>query len=408
MPITPKFSLSQTDSHVVVDIQVPHVRVSVESVQVVVEDGHVLHFFSHPYLLLLRFPGEFAELADENCASYNPGGSIQLRLLKKEKAYWEHLDLIGNLVGTSKPKTSSWLVESNEGVSGEAPKNEQFVGTSQGYGFASMFSGIFADLDELAREMLASVWEEGQGDHSYREQRRNDRNAKESEDFSEERYLGDLDIEDDYLYQCARQMHPFWHSCKEEDIEGLTNELTTLKVSQSDDISQSAPATMFKPAPLLFSPEETLKLSTIPYPLIPVNLDNNMLLINLADILFAYAYDHLLTCGEPTVESAWTISTLSTSLSWLEEHVSWKLVVSCSLKRMLTYAYIRNFEFGVWVWKQVQSIFQSGLHTVIRCLLQTRDVLHHSGKNGLALSTWCSSTFRLKLLHLFRKLLSWE
>lgn len=42
------------------------------------------------------------------------------------------------------------------------------------------------------------------------------------------------------------------------------------------------------------------------------------MLLGLADILFAYAYDHRTTGGDPSVESAWTVATLSPLLSWLE------------------------------------------------------------------------------------------
>ncbi len=42
------------------------------------------------------------------------------------------------------------------------------------------------------------------------------------------------------------------------------------------------------------------------------------MLLGLADILFAYAYDHRTTTGDPSVESAWTVAVLSPLLSWLE------------------------------------------------------------------------------------------
>lgn len=41
-------------------------------------------------------------------------------------------------------------------------------------------------------------------------------------------------------------------------------------------------------------------------------------LLGLADVLFAYAYDHRTTTGDATVESAWTVAVLSPLLSWLE------------------------------------------------------------------------------------------
>ncbi len=41
-------------------------------------------------------------------------------------------------------------------------------------------------------------------------------------------------------------------------------------------------------------------------------------LLSLVDLVFAYAYDHRTTLGEPSVESAWTVARLSATLSWLE------------------------------------------------------------------------------------------
>lgn len=41
-------------------------------------------------------------------------------------------------------------------------------------------------------------------------------------------------------------------------------------------------------------------------------------LLSLVDILFAYAYDYRTTFGEESVESAWTINKLSSTLSWLQ------------------------------------------------------------------------------------------
>jgi hypothetical protein len=57
MPITPVFALFQTDTHVTVEILVPHIRVSRESLQVELsDDNSVLHFASLPiYALRLDF-----------------------------------------------------------------------------------------------------------------------------------------------------------------------------------------------------------------------------------------------------------------------------------------------------------------------------------------------------------------
>ena len=45
-------------------------------------------------------------------------------------------------------------------------------------------------------------------------------------------------------------------------------------------------------------------------------------LLGLIDIVYAWCYDHRTTTGDPTVESAWTIATLSSTLSFLARHRS--------------------------------------------------------------------------------------
>lgn len=46
--------------------------------------------------------------------------------------------------------------------------------------------------------------------------------------------------------------------------------------------------------------------------------ERRIALLSLVDILYAYAYNHRTTLGESTVESAWTINKLSSTLSWLQ------------------------------------------------------------------------------------------
>ena len=178
----------------------------------------------------------------------------------------------------------------------------------------------------------------------------------EASKFSQERYLQDLDVQDDFLYQVAMGMRPHW--------------------SQPQQLSsQEQP---------YFTTEESAQLASIPYPLLPPFTDTTEerhLWLGILDLLFAYGYDHLLTDGDPTVESAWTVSILSVSLSWLESFdrgdYSSDLVVVQSIRRSLIYPYLRNLEYAVHVWKQVAQIVGSR-RCVIRCLLQLRTVLDQS------------------------------
>ena len=392
MPITPQFTLSQTDSHIQVDIRVPHVRVSTETVQVVVSDDSVLHFSSPPYLLLLDFsPNSFHETAHESCAEYLPAiqnGTIRLTLQKQHKGHWENLDLLGKLLPKRTDKTSRWLREVIEDTPNDSADTTEALheSTSQtssiksdvnqliGYGFLRMFSGIFTDLarDGLAKEMLEMPWHEDdlqdKAEIVY-QNRRKQRIKVENDKFSAERYAQDLQVEDDYIYQCAMAMEPHWN---QPSVDSLTDQLPSLAVSKSKTDS-------------FFSSEERNQLMSIPYPLLPQSIakqQRDSLLLGLLDILFVYSYDHLTTDGDPTVESAWTISILSASLSWLEDwhgdDLTTVSVVQSSIRRALIYPYLRNLDFCLDIWKQVTKILRQGVRCVLRCLLQTRAILDRS------------------------------
>jgi protein SHQ1 len=387
MPITPQFTITQTDADVKLEIRVPHVRVTSESVQVVVTDDSVLHFASPPYLLLLEFaPYQFHETADESCATYEPtirNGVIHLQLRKKEKGHWENLDLLGRLVPT-KQGTSRWLQEVKAGDAPDNEKGDEQIEESHhrnpsikyaGYGFLRMFHGIFTDLarDGLAKEMLEMQWEEQgllQAESGIRLERKEQRLQMEEEKFNAERYSIDLEIEDDYIYQCAMAMELHWQqSSSDGNVAALTQQLSSLEIQGQESF---------------FSSDERLQLMSIPYPLLPPSIhpdQEHALFLGLVDILFAYVYDYIATDDDPTVESAWSITILSPSLSWLEDWLpedSVHTVCESSIRRALIYPYIRNYEFAVYIMKQVAAILRQGVRSVLRCLLQTRTILDRS------------------------------
>ena len=491
MPITPHFDISQTDTYLQLEIRVPHVRVSADSIELslvhhdqddtdddVVGGVTVLHFAANPiYLLVLHFPSRlvfsettlpaensnlslFHETAPEACANYHPtihNGTVSVQLRKASHCAfpWPNLDLIGNYYQrryqtTTTTTTSKWLLEERT----ETTQNDHLpsspVDTTNnslldnrlgtGYGFYRMFQGIFADLcrDGLAKEMLEQPWDPQQDAtlmapqssssstalslsiSSYRNHRKRQRQQLETFKFDQDRYRQDLDIanDDDYVYQCAMAMQPHWQTlCHYDDVRYDQD-------FQNDQINL-----------IVFDQNEKLQLSTIPYPLIPNHSlhsespEHLGLLMGLLDILFAYVYDHVVTDGEATVESAWTISILSASLSWLEDwyndttdtvdepppaamttenhsqrtimnpptspglsclktldntHVPFvqkeKIckVVYSSIRRSLIYPYIRNLDFAIVVWKHVITILKSKSRCIIRCLLQVRSILDHS------------------------------
>ena len=386
MPVTPNFTISQTDVHIVINISVPHVRVTPESVEVALSDAnHKLHWSSPPYLLVLTFEHAFSEAAEEACATYKPtiqNGVIQLQLAKAEPGVrWTDLDLVGKLLPTRSTNASSkWLHEVTTDTKDEPSRHERNLEEEEfdmhGYGFFRMFKGIFSDWtrDGLAREMFESPWQDDiDGELKYiRTQRRRARLEMEQNMFCADRYLQDMDCQDDYIFMSAMSMQPHWMAQSHPSLEA---QLKSLKVSDDDNV--------------YFTPEEATQLASIPYPLLPTKiaeLQKVGLLLGLTDILFAYVYDHILTDAEPTVESAWTVSILSASFSWLDDWMDdaekaeryVTNVVCSSMRRSLTYPYLRNLPLAITVWQHVSVIMRQGRRCVIRCLLQVRSILDHS------------------------------
>jgi protein SHQ1 len=375
MPITPRFHLSQTDTHVTIDIRVPHVRVNAQSVEVLVEDTSV-HFSSPPYLLVLNFPFAFKEDSNnEGTAKYDPmrdGGMVTMELEKEAPDVWPDLDLMGNLMRPSMkasgPVRATIISEErSEGVDEEdEDEEERFPADSidlmnigrPHYGFANMFVAVFTDLvrDGMAAEMLQLA----NPDETPAEERRTLRWAFENEKFDPDRYLEDVDVSDDYIYECAMGMVAHWNSV-DELTRNLANLSTTAETSS------------------YFTEAEAMQLASIAYPILPDDdYNKQQLLMGLLDILYAFVYDHLLTQGDPTVESSWNTTTLSSTLSWLDAFDDATQVVQSSIRRSVIFPYTRNYEFAIHCWKQTVMILNHGRRCVIRSLLLVRSILEKS------------------------------
>jgi protein SHQ1 len=486
MPITPRFGLTQDETRLWVVVHVPHVKVSRESVEVVIEEERRMHFYASPYLLVLTFPHAIYDDEEEgpsktgvdeedetvSAATWDPiQGTIRLTLIKKIPQLWPDLDLLANLLQTSRKGASQrkgggvvqeiisnyhhddhaedapasvGVVESQVSEvhevasSADELEHEAFLslmrsryGDDAGngtcaptvdhtdfsrYGFANMFHHVFTDL---VREGVVMV-ELSNPDTTPACDRRRLRQDAEAMKFDPDRYLQDVEVEDDHFYQSAMAMSPHWTITTTttrntiannndqylvvEDEAASVDEVTQAMSQLNTNDTPAASASSSSSSHDYFTSDELAKLYSIPYPLLPSTIsfsDKMELLLGLLDLLYAYVYDHIMTEGEPTVESSWTVSTLSCSLSWLDvptivleypsnqgqekDDDSCMLqqqlvldVVCASLRRTLIYPYLRNYDLGVHCWKQVRRILWNGRRCILRSLLQLRNVLDKS------------------------------
>lgn len=454
MPITPRFVLSQTDEILTVTIRTPHVRVSASTLEVVIDDD-AFHFYSPPYLLRLTLPGRLvddAESGREAKATYDPSrdkGTVTVTIYKEDVGQWDGLDLVGRLMMNAHSGANADGTNSSSGthtsgrpvievLSSEDAPTDNFSATeddntatastssanpatiapenatsallnltAQRYGFLQLYHSVFTDLarEGLCHEML----ELPEPDATLEGDRRSMRLDVEADKFDPGRYLDDaiLGEEDatdphyeedgcggDMIFDEAVHMKPHWTKSTTPEqaapsVESIASELGSLTIDKAAG-GQSPQLTE----------DEMQLLASVPATHIPpvdfASMSQNQIqstLLSLLDILFAYAYDHRTTGGDPTVESSWTVAILSPTLSWFDAYNAAEAadvteaaiptdtpadVLLWCIRRSLVYPYLRSYNLGAMIAGDAISILQGGRRVVLRCLLQMRKIFENS------------------------------
>jgi len=524
MPLIPRYILSQTSTHITIEVSIPHVRVSTKTLDLVIINGTEVHFYAPPtYLLTLNLPNKVVseDAVEESLASsaavpcvvsatvtvkkeeeeedplhsttappppssttrvlwtrdnlpvmrYDPEknhGTLYLILQKEEECYWEDLDLLGRLHQQQQPKKRSdttTIASCNPLVtvissSQQEPEEEEEYDNDKGaknsiaqedvpsssnvmnellsvnkkqqptYGLFQQFSNVFRDYarEGLAHDMLEcpnpdEVYDDdddddsGYGDNLKRcnndnnrqqhPRRRKMRLQMENDKFDTDRYLNDLNIEEegDMIFDTAMCMVPHWsimrttklvdqQQSSSSSVEDLTNDMSKLSTfSGCDNNSNKDNQNQFS----FFDADESHLLATIPstrsqyIALQQIHTSTSeqkrSAYLTLTDILFAYAFDHRTTDGESTVESSWTITTLSVSLSWLDNFIppydTIVDVIRWNIRRSLIYPYVRNHTLSMMIVKDVCQIMLAGRRTIIRCLLHVHQIMEKSDSHYL-------------------------
>ncbi len=185
------------------------------------------------------------------------------------------------------------------------------------YGFGQRYSGVFT----ARAEDLTDIVELPDPDSTPAHARVDFRRAAEDAKFDLEHYAAD--------YMLAHEFaHVFEYSPK------LNLEDTPLTNEQKDAL---------------------LKLPRREY-LSDVDKDACSML---GGLLYAWCYDMRITQGEGSVESAWTISRICASLSFLEVLDSPTMSVRVAHKRSLAYPLYRHFELSGWVLGDLQRLVET-------------------------------------------------
>ncbi|GLB35367.1 putative SHQ1 protein [Lyophyllum shimeji] len=395
--ITPRFSCSQTEESVIISIYCPSVRAA--DVEIHVEETLVsVHI--NPYFLRLNFSYPLVE-DESSLANYDPSsGYLTLTLTKENKGQvFDDLDLLAKLLaprpavphptievvseGTEQTdqteqddlamRTRSLSLHRKEidlslereeilraaendwQLPQEVPEPPLSTSVQKYYGFLNMHSGYFRhvthtenEVNELGADAEVCTVAE----------RRRKRLQHEEQKWDEEYYMADF-ADDEYIRELLTWTHP--HTDHIENFQYTEEENAVM-----------------------------LRLPRKEYLATPTQTHN--LYLTLLTLLFAYAYESRTTQHDPTPESAWTISTLTPAFSALDPPNSAAVSVAdpltfstdelsetfvTSYRRSLAFPLYRSFILAEACRMDVAGFLSRGKRTVVRCLLEMKNILDH-------------------------------
>ncbi|CAL7944616.1 unnamed protein product [Xylocopa violacea] len=370
--LTPRFEITQTDTEVAITIHAPYANIKDTEVYV---DGIDFRFYSTPYYLRLKLPGEIEE-NDSSFGSYDcEKGDFSLKFSKVVKGeYFENLDMISTLLAP--PKKKNTIVPNIEVIGNpsansedinDASKEHEFPGVGEDtngdewymhqnnptesvpllpiapkYGFANKISGALAAFESAWIKEIIDLPMPDATPHS---ERKRLREKREIFNFNEEHYLADLmqpGCIEPYISFVAE-----WDTLDKENVSFNETEIDLLKELPNKEY--------------LLDNEETHKL-----------------LLSLVDILFASCYNHRTTLGENTVESSWTINKLSSTLCWFDDFSDAEEVVKACFRRSVCYPLFRNWNLSEKVFEDVKKVIKLGKKYIIKRFCEIHSLFNNS------------------------------
>ncbi|KAJ2998371.1 Hsp90 cochaperone shq1 [Globomyces sp. JEL0801] len=374
--LTPKFELEQEDDFIVIRIHCPYIKA--QNVEIDISETN-FRFYCNPYFLRLNFPHQLIENGKEK-SSYNiDTGYIILHIPKETPGlYFEDLHLLTKLMDikpsdkiSQKPliEVIGPSTESNV-QTGENDMEEDEMdwsyeqslpilqdGNTAKYGFNHSYQGYGISLQQIAHDII----DIRDIDSSTITSRREDRIAIEEIHFDKEHYMYDFIVNEeiklliDYIPDTWKYLNKL-QKLKKTDQTATLDSLISFSESEREVLTN-----------LKNKEYTTMEISVY---------------LGLVDLLFAYCYNKRTTEGEDTVESPWTLSKLSGTLSSFETFTSLEEALSCNLRRALTFPLYRSFILCEKVFSDVVVLFKLGKLAILQALLQikilfnTHDVLY--------------------------------
>ncbi|CAG2101307.1 unnamed protein product [Medioppia subpectinata] len=208
--LTPIFSITQDQNFLFIRIKAPNARITDTEIQF--EDNN-FSFYSKPYYLRLTLPSKVIEDGEEETDYDSTNGTFVVKISKLIKGqHFEGLDLLTKLLSNKSNDESNRLplievissqeVDTGTSLSIESidedfdwhleqtvrQETDDLLLFGKTYGFANQYSAVVARIVEEFNDLIDIKDPE----HKSYSERRAERLAKESEDFSDDHYLSDL------------------------------------------------------------------------------------------------------------------------------------------------------------------------------------------------------------------------
>ncbi|GLV36987.1 uncharacterized protein CBL_02180 [Carabus blaptoides fortunei] len=354
--ITPRFSLTQDDTFLTVNIRAPYCSLKELEVSI---DGQDFRFICSPFYLRLNLPGR---IVDNDAASgefLSDKGEFVFKYAKEIKGeYFEGLQLITSLLAPSKktvqvPQIEVLAETSTSDVYSTADDSEWYINQEvptesdtaiddlYKYGFANQKYDVLRNTEAE----YYSVFEIRDVEKMSTTDRKLLRHDTEAMKFSYEHYLADYF--DDEIVKTA----------------------PTNPWSELDKVTVS------------FTDKERDILKDLPNREYLLNEDEvHRVLNSLLDILYAYCYDKRTTHFESNCESGWTIARLSATLSWFDQFASAKDALISGYRRSLIYPLYRSFDLCTEVLNDLRLCLNLGTVFIVKCLLDIYDIFNTSSE----------------------------
>ncbi|CAF1105862.1 unnamed protein product [Adineta ricciae] len=371
--LIPRFSLSQTATHLSITIRCPYVKFSSSTsndeqngVEVDFPSSDEFYFACKPYYLHLYLPGRVI-VKDVPNYTYDIDTSSFCFTYEKETKdeYFENLDMITKLLHKNKKIVPNAVEEIADESDNETEEDEneplwnqmrqleiddqpkQTLTSTYSYGFNHQYKDIFTNFDSE----YSLIFDNQSPDTCPTSSIRSRRLEKEQSDFNVEHYLADkYELTDEELFHYKLTIDD---ELNDQDRDDLKN----LKYKQ-------------------FLIDEPISIY-----------------LGLIDLLYAFAYDQRITQGESCCESSWNIHKLSSTLSWFDTFTDLPSVLIACCRRTLAYPLIRSFKLAKRCLSDVIEILSSGKRAILQCLLQIRrtflDEEHRYLLNTLYLNDYC-------------------